>query len=154
VSVLDALSGAVLDRRVLPPFAGGVFEAWDLKGHISIHVPVRSDGSPAILSGVFFDPSPSLATISISSPQEGDVILMPTNLVLVADAVGDPNNVDHVEFYDGAVLLGAVTGPPPYRLLWSTPSRGVHRVTAREVGLAGVAQTDPRAFYVFTRDDL
>jgi len=56
VTVRDAATGAVLDTRALSGFQGGVYLAWNVRGHVVFHVADVS-GINAVLSAVFFDPS-------------------------------------------------------------------------------------------------
>jgi hypothetical protein len=52
--VLDAATGSVLDSRVLSSFAGGVYEAWTLSGHVQIRVTNLNPAANAVVSGIFF----------------------------------------------------------------------------------------------------
>lgn len=52
IEVLDAASGAVLDRRTLTGFAGGQYVVWNVKGHVKFRV--KNNNSNAVISGVFF----------------------------------------------------------------------------------------------------
>jgi len=58
VYVYDHASGTLLDYRVVPAFAGGTFLAWDLKRHVVFRLARAPwPPAPAMLSGLFFDPS-------------------------------------------------------------------------------------------------
>jgi hypothetical protein len=73
ISVIDVSSGAVLDTRPFASFYGGVYAAWNIKGHVQIKV-AYTGGSNAVVNGIFFDPAGSGG----SAPA---VTLSPTSLV-------------------------------------------------------------------------
>jgi fibronectin type 3 domain-containing protein len=56
VELLDANSGALLDRQTLTGFNGGAYLVWDLKGNVIIRFNKLS-GYNAVLMGIFFDPA-------------------------------------------------------------------------------------------------
>ena len=53
VDVLDASSGAVLDTRTISGFSNGEYLVWNVKGHVSFKITLRS-GLNAVVSGLFF----------------------------------------------------------------------------------------------------
>ena len=138
VDVLDAVSGTVLDEEVLPAFATGVYLGWDVKGHVQFRL-TRNGISPVLISGIFFDASGILPAISITNPTAGSLFIVPTNIVITADASWDTNNVSRVDFYDGSTLLGSVSNQPPYAFCWTNAPLGSHSLTVSEVGPAGSA---------------
>jgi hypothetical protein len=135
VDVLDNVSGALLDHRVLPPFGNGVGLSWYVKGHLRFCVR-RPGGSPAFLSGIFLDASPTLPAISITSPKPGSVYAMPANVSVTANAAPDSNNVSRVDFYDGTTLLGSASNGPPFTYTWMNAPAGSHSLRASEIGPA------------------
>lgn len=140
VDVLDRFSGAVLDHEVLPPFASGLYEVWDMKGHLEIRI-TRAGGSPAVVSGLFFDASGLLPAISITNPVAGTFFVAPANIAITANAAADSNNVTRVDFYDGSTLLGTVSNNPPYTFIWTNAPAGGHSLSAHEAGLNGAADS-------------
>ena len=140
VDVLDRISGAVLDHEVLPAFTNGVYEAWDIKGHVQFRI-ARSNGLPAIASGLFLDPSGRLPAIALTNPPPGTIFITPTNITLTADAGADTNNVTRVEFYAGSALLAALSNQPPYTFIWTNAPTGTFSLTAREVSPAGMVDS-------------
>ena len=57
VEVLDRTTGTVLDTRNLSAFAGGTWLRWDVAGSLTFRI-TRTGGNNAVVSGVFFDPTP------------------------------------------------------------------------------------------------
>ena len=53
ISILDASSGQLLDTRTVSSFSNGVYEKWNITGHVTINVTVTS-GANAVISGAFF----------------------------------------------------------------------------------------------------
>jgi hypothetical protein len=140
VDVIDNVSGIVLDHRQHEPFYGGTWLTWEIRGHVRLRFQCAGN-LPAVVSGVFFDPSASMPTITITNPIAGAIFTSPTNLSIAADAVADANNVTRVDFYDGTILLGSVTNGPPYVFQWNNPPLGGRFVLAREVGPAGTVDS-------------
>ena len=54
IDVVDAGSGAVLDRRSLSSFVYGAYVSWTVSGHVQLRVK-RTAGSNAVVSGLFFN---------------------------------------------------------------------------------------------------
>jgi hypothetical protein len=149
IDLIDPISESVLDHRVLPRFGNGVWVAWDVKGHSRLRLQ-RTGGSPAVLSGIFLDPSPILPAISITNPAADSIYVMPADVSLTADAAADPNNVWRVDFYDGATLLGSTSNGPPYTYLWTNAPFGTHSLWASQIGPAGLTNSNPILITVFT----
>ncbi len=148
IDVLDRISGLVLDHEVLPSFTNGVYEVWDIKGHVQFRI-TRSNGLPAIASGLFFDPSGRVPAIAITNPLPSTTFVTPTNITLTADAAVDTNNVTRVEFYAGSTLLAVVSNQPPYTFIWTNAQLGTISLTAREVSPGGVVDSPPVQISVF-----
>jgi len=53
ITVVDAVSGAVMDSRSISGFGNGAYLVWNIKGHVRLQV-TRTAGPNAVLSGVFF----------------------------------------------------------------------------------------------------
>jgi RHS repeat-associated protein len=60
IDVLDADTQRLLDTRTVPSYAGGEYLKWELSGHVQFRVTNLS-GPNAVVSGLFFDPSPATA---------------------------------------------------------------------------------------------
>ncbi len=147
VDVIDNVSGAVLDHEVVPSFSNGVYETWDIKGHVRFLVS-RTGVAPAYVSAIFLDPSGILPPISITDPISQSAFVAPANIAVIADASPDPQNVVGAEFYDGATLLGMVTNGPPYIWVWTNAPAGLRSVHVREVGPRGSVVSAPVVFSV------
>ncbi len=65
ISIVDASSKAVLNSQSFSSFSGGVYAAWNVKGHVQIQV-TRTGGPNALVNALFFDPQGSSATGSAS----------------------------------------------------------------------------------------
>jgi hypothetical protein len=61
IDVLDAVSGATLDSRVISGFSNGEYLIWNLKGHVKLRVTLTG-GVNAVISGLFFDGPTSTAS--------------------------------------------------------------------------------------------
>jgi len=59
VTIADAKTGKVLDRRELKEFGHGVYAVYDLSGDIEITIRASTTWLSATLSGIFIDPSAS-----------------------------------------------------------------------------------------------
>jgi hypothetical protein len=54
IDVLDANTGALLDRRTMSSFVYGTYLTWTVSGHVQVRVTMTA-GSTAVVNGVFFD---------------------------------------------------------------------------------------------------
>lgn len=57
IDILDATSGQVLNSQVVSSFSSGKYLIWDLSGYVILRV-TPSAGPNAVISGLFFDPTP------------------------------------------------------------------------------------------------
>jgi glucose/arabinose dehydrogenase len=130
-------SGAVLDRQVERDFSAPRFLTWSARGELEIRV--RSlNGKPTYLSGLFVDPLP-LTEITLASPA-GETFILPTNIVLQADAhtVGAP--LRRIEFYSDQTLIASLTNEP-YQFTWTNALAGGHTLSALAIGYFGRVST-------------
>ena len=63
VTIIDANSSTVLSTQPYASFTGGVWEIYQIKGHVQIQV-THTGGDNAIVNGIFFDPVSSAAVTS------------------------------------------------------------------------------------------
>jgi hypothetical protein len=52
---VDAGSQAALSTQTFSSFAGGVYQVWNIQGHVQIKV-IPNSGINAIVNAIFFDP--------------------------------------------------------------------------------------------------
>src|SRR5215472_14777366 len=57
-TIKDADSSAILSSQDLSSFFNGVYQIWEISGHVSIVVRGTTSRIPAIINGLFFDPPP------------------------------------------------------------------------------------------------
>ena len=57
VQISDASTGAVLDTETVSSFHSGVYDNWQVSGHVVITI-TNLTGANAVLSGLFIDPTP------------------------------------------------------------------------------------------------
>jgi hypothetical protein len=80
-----------------------------------------------IVDDVFDLPPP---TLSLTSPQEGDVFTAPATITLQAE-VSDPEvNITSVSFYANDEFLGSTTNSP-FTLVWKYPATGTYALFSR-----------------------
>lgn len=66
VTILDATTLAVLSTQSFSAFSGGVYEAWNIKGHVQIKV-TYSGGQNGLINAIFFDAAPGTTTPATAS---------------------------------------------------------------------------------------
>ncbi len=54
ITITDAATGKVLSSQTFSGFTGGLYETWNIKGHVQVHAASTTRGS-AIVNGIFFD---------------------------------------------------------------------------------------------------
>jgi hypothetical protein len=62
VTIKTANGGAILSSQDLSSFGNGVYQIWEISGHVTIVVRGTTPPIPAILDGLFFDPPPPVTT--------------------------------------------------------------------------------------------
>jgi hypothetical protein len=67
-------------------------------------------------------------TISIMTPSDGSVLLLPANYTITAQAADTDGFVTKLEFFVDGLKVGEVTNAP-YRLLWTGVTPGAHQLT-------------------------
>ncbi|MGH9690851.1 MAG: hypothetical protein ACRD4C_07180, partial [Candidatus Acidiferrales bacterium] len=76
IQIFDATSSQtkMLDQESISNFTNGIYLTWNIQGHVTIRVTL-TDGSNAVVSGVFFDGGTSTATdpvLSITKTHAGN----------------------------------------------------------------------------------
>jgi hypothetical protein len=149
VELLDNRTGAVLDSRTIGGFTNGVMCDWDVVGHLTVQI-MALNGQPALLSGIFFDPSERAPTVNILAPADGDVFYVPTDIQIVAYAGPDPA-VERLDFLAYGVPLGSSFQGPPYTLTWSNVPPGVYSLVASAICPLGNTNSAPVGITVIRR---
>jgi hypothetical protein len=149
IDLLDNRTGTVLDSRTVGAFTNGVMYVWDVVGHLTIQVRAVN-GQPALLSGIFFDPSERAPAVNILAPANGAVFYVPTDIQIVADAGPDPA-VERLDFFAYGVPLGSSFSGPPYILNWSNVPPGVYSLTATAICPFGDTNSAPVGITVIRR---
>jgi hypothetical protein len=133
IKVLNATSNAVLDTRTLANFGNGVYQVWNLTGHVLIQM-TNTGASSGVISGIFFGPSVTTGpppTINISSPAAGATVSGVVNLT--AATISTPG-VANVQFLVDGTAIGApvTSGTSTFTTTWATNSvsNGVHTLSA------------------------
>jgi predicted lactoylglutathione lyase len=73
ISIVDGNTGALLDTESYSSFHNGEYAAWNVQGDVIIKV-IRTGGSNAVVSGIFFDPpaAPAVAAyVGLDTSTEG-----------------------------------------------------------------------------------
>jgi len=134
ISIYNATNNSLLGTQPASNFGGGVYQVWNLTGHVIVTV-TYTGGQNAVLSGLFFDPVPvtvPLPTVSISAPLSGASVSGSTVTVSATAAASSPATVASVQFQiDGSNLGAALTGSP-YSTTWNSLNtlNGSHTLTA------------------------
>jgi hypothetical protein len=92
-----------------------------------------ADSLPAYIT---FDALNQPPTVSLTSPNIGQVFNSPAAITISANAADSDGPVARVEFYAGELLLASLP-TPPYSYLWTNPAPGTHLIRARAYDHAG-----------------
>ncbi len=79
--------------------------------------------------------------VSITSPASGASFTAPATVTITAIASDPDGNVNRVEFFQGATLLGTDTAGSPYSFTWSGVAAGTYSLTAVATDNQGAATT-------------
>jgi len=60
LTVRDAGGGAVLSSQTLSNYKNGVYQIWEVSGHLTIAITAKTP-IPGLINGIFFDPPPPVA---------------------------------------------------------------------------------------------
>src|SRR4029450_7678892 len=123
-------TNALLDTQTISGFHNGRYLKWNISGHVKVQV-TRTGGLTSAVSGLFFDPGGNPPpSVALTSPTEGAVFSpAPATITLSATAT-DADGIDHVEFYNGATLIGT-SSTFPYGGTWSNVAAGSYTLTAK-----------------------
>jgi hypothetical protein len=152
VEVLDNRSGVVLDHRQVTFFSSGCYYIYDIAGHVTIRIS-GLNGSPAVLSGIFFDASQRLPAVTLTVPADGSTFYVPEEIPMIADAAPDPA-VTQMDFLQGGTLIGSTSEGPPYMFTWTNPPPGIYSLSARVVSPVGATNSLPVGVSVVLRSNI
>ena len=151
IDVFNAGTGALLDSRSLGGFNGGIYDSWNISGHVQFRV-ARLAGANSVIEGVFFGPAAGSTptptptgdttppTVSFTAPTAGQTLVGTISpLALASDNVG----VAGVQFKLDGVNLGAELTAAPFTTSWNTAttSNGAHTLSAVARDAAGNSAT-------------
>lgn len=68
-------------------------------------------------------------SVGITSPTNGEVLVLPSSIAIQANATDVEGTVTNVEFYQGETRLGE-DGSAPFTFTWSSPPLGTHSLRA------------------------
>jgi hypothetical protein len=109
--------------------------------HWSVVVEAREMGSPRANEPIarLCKVTNVLPAVVLLSPTNSFVfqICQPVSFNLTAQAVAGTFPIDHVEYYDGATLIGQSSSTPSFAVLGASLGAGVHNIVARVVDTGG-----------------
>jgi hypothetical protein len=143
IEVTDDTRGIILDRRTLANFSGGVYLAWQLRGHVRIRV-VSENSRTAVVSGLFLEPGDNHApVVRLISPSPGAIYRLPVSVPLVAAATDSDGAIARVEFLMDNIAIGE-TLTDPHQIFWGNMLAGRHTFRARAIdNLAEPSVSEP-----------
>jgi hypothetical protein len=96
IEIVDTRTGATLDSRTISNFGNGQYFTYDLTGGVTIRI-TKISGPDAVLSGIFFDPTPvqSQDAVRIDPNTQGNYIPVYGSVgsVVVGDRTSLPSSV-------------------------------------------------------------
>jgi hypothetical protein len=133
VTFRDAGTGAKVAEQIVTNFEAGLFHSWAVRGQLAIEIE-STLGQAAHLTGVFLD---TLAPPVVRLDPIESVIMLPSTILLKAEAHAEGREITRVEFWDGSTKIGEDTAAP-YELTWTNPLAGEHTIIAWAVGEFGL----------------
>jgi len=88
---------------------------------------------------ILVDAPPS---VTLTNPVNGAFFIIPTNLILNANASDSDGTIKQVQFFAGNNNIGTITNAP-YNLTWSNVPPGIYALTAQTIDNYGVVSTSP-----------
>ena len=146
ITLVDSVSGAVLDSRRVSAFGSGQYWVWNVRGHVT--VVTTANAVNALINGMFFDSAGGSVnqspTVALTSPANGATATAPATISLSATAADPDGFVAKVDFYAGPTLIGTVTSLP-FTGSWSNVPAGSYNFTAVATDNFGATTTSVAA---------
>jgi len=108
ISIVDAVSKAVLSTQAFSAFTGGVYEKWDISGNVQIQV-IYTSGSNAIVNAIFFDAAGPATTATVTYTGADTTTLGNWTGHYGADGLLIPNDLSNAPGYVEVDLANAAT---------------------------------------------
>jgi hypothetical protein len=132
ITVLDAATNATLDVENIANFHNGVYEVWNITGHVLVRV-TSTNSLNAVVSGLFFRSFAGLQppAVSFTTPTADQTVSGPVTITANATSA---QGMATVQFQvDGTNLGAPLTGSgPAFTTHWASPllPNGSHTITA------------------------
>jgi hypothetical protein len=134
IQLTSAVTGTVLDTRTVSSFTNGVYMNWTISGHVLFTI-TRGGVANGVLSGIFFDPSTTTSSNSLSgagpSASGSEIALHP------AAAAAQRSTAIATVDAAGIAHYGSFTTPDPNR-----------NAATAYLGAMSFSKTDSAASYV------
>jgi hypothetical protein len=132
MQIIDAATLRVLDTQTVANFNGGVYEVWNVTGHLQVQV-INTNSLTAAVSGLFFRSFTGIAppAVTFSSPSSNATVAGPVTMSVNASSA---QGIASVQFQvDGSNVGAPLTGAGPvFTSHWASPlaSNGSHTISA------------------------
>ena len=109
VTFTNASTGSVMGTESVSNFVGGDYLIWRISGNTLITI-INTGPLNALLSGLFFDPPPPIATSTeVSSSLNASTYGQAVTFTATVSDAGGGLPIGTLEFYDGTTYLGTGT---------------------------------------------
>ncbi len=132
IQIIDATTLNVLDTQTVANFNGGIYEVWNVTGHVKVQV-INTNSLNAAVSGLFFRSFAGMTppAVTFVSPVLNATVAGPVTMSVNAQS---SQGVATVQFQvDGANVGTPVMGTGPiFTSHWASPlvSNGIHTISA------------------------
>ena len=143
IQIVDATTLNVLDTQTVANFNGGIYEVWNVTGHVKVQV-INTNQPTTAVSGLFFRSFTGIAPpdVTFVSPTANATVAGPVTMSVNAQSA---QGIASVQFkIDGANVGAPVTGAGPvFTSHWASPlvSNGVHTISAVTMDNLGLRTT-------------
>ncbi|HMJ61580.1 MAG TPA: Ig-like domain-containing protein, partial [Bryobacteraceae bacterium] len=150
IQIVDATTLSVLDTQTVANFNGGVYQVWNVTGHVKVQV-INTNQPTTAVSGLFFRSFTGIAPpdVTFVGPTANATVAGPVTMSVNAQSA---QGIASVQFkIDGANVGAPVTGAGPvFTSHWASPlvSNGVHTISAVTMDNLGLRTTSSVAVTV------